>query len=126
MSDTYAVKRFLEAVSVFQTLEEKLRTDLHSVDGKKIDAVLIDLRAAIPGLEGEELGRALVFKAYATLWRYMTELTEKSLLENIGKPVDSRLVEALDDARRGRNLLRAASDFKWAEATVKQLEGYMQ
>jgi hypothetical protein len=111
---------------VLVVLEGELRKDLHSVDGKKIDAVLIDPRAAIPGLEGEALGRALVFKAYVTHWRYLTELSEKSILEMIGAPVEPRLIEALDEARRGRDLLRTASDFKWAEATVKQLEEYMR
>lgn len=126
MSDAYAVQRFEEAVGAFRALETKLREDLHSSqDAKKVDAVLIDLGAAIPGLDGEDLGRALVFKAYATHWRIMTELGRKSVFDVINAPVDPRLVEALEEARKGQALLRAPEDIQWAEATVRQLEEYM-
>jgi hypothetical protein len=126
MSDAYAVDRFMQAAHAFQALEAKLREDTQGVDPKKIDAVLIDLHAAIPGLDGEDLGRALVFKAYVTHWRFLTELGKKNVFDVIGAPVDPRLVEALDEARRGRVLLRTANDIKWAEETVKHLEEYMR
>ena len=124
MSDTYAVDRFMQAVHAFQPLEVTLREDTQKVDKERIDEVLIDLRAAIPGLDGEDLGRALVFKAYVTHWRFLTELDKKSVFDVIGAPIDPMLIEALDEARRGRGLLRTASDVKWAESTVMKLEEY--
>ncbi len=126
MSDAYAIDRFQEAVERFCKLEEKLREKISSVDPKKIDAVLIDLSAAIPGLSGEDLGRALVFKAYAFHWRFLTELGKKSMFEVLDVPVDPRLVESLAEARKGRELLRTPHDLKWAEETVHQLEEYMR
>ena len=125
MSDAHATQRFQEAVQAFRGLEEKLRGKISSVAPKKIDAVLIDLAAAIPGLTGEDLGRAMVFKAYVFHWRYLTELSKKVLF-NVDAPVDPRLTEALEEARKGRELLRAPGDLKWAEATVEQLEEYQR
>jgi hypothetical protein len=124
MSDAYAVRRFLDAVGVFRGMEDRLREDWNSVDGKKIDAVVIDLDAAIPGLDGEDLGRALVFKAYAMHWRYLTELGKKNIFEVIDAPMDPRLVEALAAARKGRALLKTPNDIKWADATVQKLVEY--
>jgi len=127
MSDAYASERFREALHIFQALEAKLRKNLQGVEGKEIEAVLIDLRAAIPGLDGEELGRALVFKAYVTLWLNTTEMVKRRrFLYDPSAPVAPRLIEALGDARRGRGLLRDGDDTKWADATIEKLEGYAQ
>ena len=127
MSDAYAVQRFMDATKSFQTLEPALRERAGGVDGKKIDAVLIDLDAAIPGLDGEDLGRALVFKAYAVHWQYLTELgKKKSIFDVIGSDVDPRLVAALADARKGEQLLETSTDKTWAASTIQQIEEYMR
>lgn len=126
MSDAFASQRFNDAVQAFQALEDALRSRAGSVDGRKIDAVLIDLEAAIPGLDGQDLGRALVFKAYATHWRYLTELQKKNIFEVIDEGVDPRLKQALADARQGEQLLTDAGDRAWAASTIQQLEEYMR
>lgn len=124
MSDAFAVQRFSDAVQAFRALEDSLRSRAGSVDGKKIDAVLIDLQAAIPGLDGQDLGRALVFKAYATRWRYLTELHKKNIFQVIDEGVDPRLTQALADAQEGERLLTTASDRAWAASTIQQLNEY--
>ena len=126
MSDAYAFQRFSDAVQAFRALEDALRSGAGSVDGRKIDAVLIDLQAAIPGLDGEDLGRALVFKAYATHWRYLTELDKKNIFEVIEEGVDPRLKVALADAKQGEQLLTDVGDRAWAASTIQQLEEYMR
>lgn len=126
MSDVYAARRFQDAVRTLQALEGKLRAPGRTVDPKEIDAVLIDLAAAIPGLTDEDLGRALVLKAYAYHWRFTIELEEKSVFDVIGAPVDPGITRALEDARKGRKLLRTPEDVEWANATVTQLEEYQR
>lgn len=126
MSDAYAVQRFSDAVQAFRVLEDALRSRAGSVDGKKIDAVLIDLQAAIAGLDGQDLGRALVFKAYATHWRYLTELQRKNIFEVIEEGVDPRLTQALADAQQGEQLLTDAGDRAWAASIIQQLKAYMR
>ena len=107
-------------------LEDALRSRAGSVDGKKIDAVLIDLQAAIAGLDGQDLGRALVFKAYATHWRYLTGLQRKNIFEVIEEGVDPRLTQALADAQQGEQLLTDAGDRAWAASMIQQLKAYMR
>jgi hypothetical protein len=129
MSDAYARDRFMEAAGRLHRLEPELRERPGAVDAKKVDAALIDLNAAIQGLDGEDLGRALVLKAYATQWRYLVELGQKKSIFEVlkeGKPgADPRLVEALADAKKGQALLQTPGDKQWAASTVT-LEGYMR
>ncbi|MDF3016108.1 MAG: hypothetical protein K0R44_1333 [Thermomicrobiales bacterium] len=48
-----------------QPLEPALQAGDANLDPLTIEEIVIDLDAAIPGLTGEDLGRALVFKRYA-------------------------------------------------------------
>jgi hypothetical protein len=115
MSDAYARDRFMEAAGRLHRPEPELRERPGAVDAKKVDAALIDLNAAIQGLDGQ--------------WRYLVELGQKKSIFEVlkeGKPgADPRLVEALADAKKGQALLQTPGDKQWAASTVT-LEGYMR
>ena len=123
MSDAYATQRFHEGLRAFQALEAPLREGLgRGVDAKKIDAVLIDLDAALPGLDGQERGRALFFKAYVLDWRRIVEFSGKSVFEAIETPPDPRIDLALEALRQGRALLQDPDDIARADDLAKRLE----
>jgi hypothetical protein len=131
MSNRDAQERFVNAAKTFHGLEPALQAGGPNVDPLTIEEVVSDLDAAIPGLTGEDLGRALVFKGYALLWRRIVEIrsdvrrAELAMLR--GEKADSRLAAALEGAIRGRELLQAhgtEKDRRWADDVVNKLKGY--
>jgi hypothetical protein len=123
MSDAYATRRFHEALRAFQALESPLRESLgRGVDARKIDAVLIDLDAALPGLDGEERGRALIFKGYVLQWRHIVESSSLSIFDAIDAPPDPRIEQALEAVRQGRALLQDPDDVARADELTRRLE----
>jgi hypothetical protein len=127
MSDAYATRRFHEALRSFQALEAPLREGYgRGVDARRIDAVLIDLEAALPGLDGEERGRALMFKGYVLHWRHIVDWSGKSVFEAMEAPPDPRIEQAVESLRQGRVLLQDPDDISRADDLMKRLEAERQ
>ena len=123
MSDAYATRRFREARRAFQVLEAPLREGMgRGVDARKIESVLIDLDAALPGLDGEELGRALVFKGYVLEWRHLVASSSMNIMDVIDAPPDPRIDQALEAVTKGRALLHDPGDIAHADELTRRLE----
>jgi hypothetical protein len=116
-----ANERFLEAVKSFQKLEKAARSGSAGADEKSFRKVIIDLDAAIPGLEGLHLGRAMLLKAQSLWWIYFLGLNEKNIFGIINNPEKKNqlLAESHELALKGKNILvnHNASDreISWAD-----------
>lgn len=126
MGNKDAEQRFSEAVKSFWIADDKARGDLGNIDTKAFQMVIIDIDAAIPGLSGVMLGRALVLKAACFHWLYLEKLS-KVLLFDVDEPPDPLLEEGLSYALRGRKILEelgCTEDIPRANDVVEKLGGH--
>lgn len=123
MGNKDAEQRFFEAVKSFRIADDKARGDLGNIDTKAFQMVIIDLDAAIPGLSGVILGRALVLKAACFYWLHLEKLS-KVLVFDVYELPDPLLEEGLSYALRGRKILEelgSTVDLPWANGVVENL-----
>lgn len=122
MGDRDAEERFFEAVNNFRTADEKARSDF-KIDEQAFQMVIIDLDAAIPGLTGVTLGRALVLRAGCLYWLHLAKLSRARFFD-VTAPRDPLLTEGLAYALKGRKILEeagSARDLAWADDLVEKL-----
>lgn len=124
-----AKQKFSEAVNTYKVADEKAKSGgLNKIDARTFKMVIIDLDAAIPGLTGIMLGRALLLKACCLYWLHLDKLTKhQSILSVVEAPPDPLLKEGLSCAMRGRKILEehgSKVDLPWANDTVNKLRGH--
>jgi hypothetical protein len=120
-----AEERFIDAVRAFQQAEEAARANAANTPPAAFQRVIIDLDAALPGLDGLSKGRALVLKAQALWWQYFVRLSQNApKLYDPSAPADPLLAESHLVAVEGRKLLQRLkapqSDLAWADDLVKK------
>ena len=125
---TAAEERFMDAVRAFQRAEEQSRANSRNITPKVFQRVVIDLDAALPGLEGLTKGRATLLKAQAMWWQYFVGLSQNPpKFFDPSAPTDPLLTESHRVAIAGRELLQQLkapqSDLDWADDLVKKTEG---
>lgn len=125
MGNGDAEERFREAAKSFMAADEKARSGhLGDIDEQAFQMVLLDLDAAIPGLAGVMLGRALVLKAACFYWLHLAKISKVSVFDVIGAPPDPLLKEGLSYAIKGRNILKelgSSADIPWANDIASKL-----
>jgi hypothetical protein len=125
MSHPDAEEKFREAASALADIDKIIRTEgICSIVPRELQGVSIDLDAAIPGLTGVMLGRALVLKAHVLYLLHFA--TDKSLVFDVTAPLDPMLQEGLAYALKGREMLEALGDAKsldWAYDVIDKLGG---
>lgn len=119
---TDAEERFFEAVQTFKQAEEAARADVGNIDEKAFRRAILDLDAAIPGLEGLQRGRATVLKGQSLWWISFSKLSGKVLFE-VGAE-DPERTEAHRLAVEGLTILEQNDapnhDLAWAQDLVKK------
>jgi hypothetical protein len=127
MGNFDAEQKFFEATKTFKIAEEKARK--FNIDANKFRMVVIDLDAAIPGLDGIMLGRALLLKAYCLYWLYLDKISKnKSILDAVMAPTDPLIKEGLSYAMKGLEILEkhgSTVDFPWANGLINELKEYI-
>ena len=126
MGNMDAVDKFFEAVGAFKLADESARAgNLKNIDARTFRSIIIDFDAAIPGLEDENLGRALLLKATCFYWLYLSELAHKrSVLFDVDAPPNPLRVEGLSYALKGRDILQKlgrTKELPWANDIVSKL-----
>jgi len=126
MGNMDAKEKYFEAFNVFRVTEEKARA--RTIDANKFQMVIIDLEAAIPGLDGIMLGRALLLKACCLHWLHLDKIRKyKTIFDACTTPPDPLLKEGFSCALRGREILeklRSTVDLPWANDIVNKLKDY--
>jgi hypothetical protein len=129
MSAKDAEDRFIEAVHAFKDADEKARKDMkRGVNKKVFQLVLIDLDAAIPGLEGRMLGHAYGFKASCYDWIRTAEVMEAAKGSRLFDVYASRKsptrAAGLSAAKKARSILAKIpnEDLGWIEDLIEQLK----
>jgi hypothetical protein len=125
LGDAEAEEKFRDAVEEYQAAEQKALERENNPERFKL--IIIDLDAAIPGLDGVILGRALLIKASCFYWLYLLKTRSyKSIFEAANAPdPDPMLKEGLPYALEGRELLQklgSTSDIPWANDIVKKMK----
>ena len=127
MGSKDAEDRFFEAVRNFRIADDKARNGgPSSIDAQAFKMAEIDLDAAIPGLSGVMLGRALLLKADCLYRQYLAGLDKVSIFEVIAS-VDPLLKEGHTCALKGRKILEelgSTVDLPWANDIVSRLGDY--
>lgn len=130
MANTHAREKFFEAVNTFRSADDQARSGgLDKIDAQAFQMVIIDLDAAIPGLTGAMLGRALVIKGQCIYWLHLDNLVKsgkESGLLDVDTLPDPRLKEGLSCAMKGRNILEElgnTAELPWANDVVNKLSG---
>ena len=128
MGNIDAEQKFFEAVKTYRVSDEKAKSSgLNEIDVRIFQMVIIDLDAAIPGLMGVMLGRALLLKASCFHWLHLDKLIKhQSILSVVHAPPDPLLKEGLSYAIRGRKILEelgAKAELPWANDIVDKLGG---
>jgi hypothetical protein len=117
-----AEERFMEAVQAFKKAEDAARAELGNIDEKAFRRAIIDLDAAIPGLEGLQLGRAMVLKGQALWWISFAKQSGKILFDVEAE--NPERAEAHQLAVEGLALLEqndaAEHDMSWANDLVEK------
>lgn len=124
MGDADAEDKFFEAVEEYKTAEKKARERENNPERFRL--IIIDLDAAIPGLDGVTLGRALLLKASCFYWLYLLKTrSHKDIFEAANAPEpDTMLKEGLPYALKGRELLQklgSTVDLPWANDIVRKM-----
>lgn len=132
MGNKDAENRFFEAVNSFRSAEQMARANMSEIDQRAFKMVLIDLDAALPGLDGVMRGRALLLKAASQHWLYFAQVSAYEsvfalMKDTEGKArLESLREEGLSWALQGREVvaeLGASSDLDWANDLVSKLKG---
>jgi hypothetical protein len=131
MGNRDAEAKFLEAVSSFRLAEEAAQADWSQIDQRAFKMVVIDLDAALPGLDGVTRGRALLLKAASLHWLYVGRVSAYDsvfamLDDTKGQAqLESLREEALSWALQGREVVAESgtpSDLAWADDLVSKLQ----
>lgn len=124
MSNRDAEDRFRYAVKAFKKADDQARTGYTHIDVQAFKMVIIDLDAAIPGLDGEKLGAALVFKAHCLYWLFRADM-HTSRFFDVDKAANSPLrKDGLALALKGRQILQdlgSTQSVAWADDLIKFL-----
>jgi len=126
MSNDDAKERFFDALDTFTKLDKSARSSSSKIDDKSFKKVIIDLDAAIPGLEGANLGRAILLKALSLYWIYYKGLSKKNIFEIINNPIekDPILMESHELSLKGKSILVKSNapdnDIKWADDLIRK------
>lgn len=119
-----AEERYFLAGRALQKAEEAARSDVRPGNRNDFQKAVIDLDAAIPGLEGLSLARAKLLKAHALWWMYFLGL--KGKFYDPTQPEDPLLAESHALAVEARKLLKRckapAEDVKFADGLVAKTE----
>jgi len=122
-----AEERFFDAARAFQKVDEAARSHEEDVKEDAFKRVIIDIDAAIPGLEDLFLARAKLLKAHAIWWIYWLRLkTNTPKFFDPSMPKDPLLVESHALAIEGRKILKKLkapkADLKYADDLVAKSE----
>ncbi len=124
MANQDAEDKFRSAVQTFQKADDQARADLTKIDVPTIKMAMIDLDAAMPGLEGEMLGGAMVFKANCLYWLFTADMLTSRLFD-VDKAANSPLrKEGLSLALKGRQILHELGNtgsLSWADSLIEKL-----
>lgn len=93
---------------------------------QKFQEIIFDLDAAIPGLEGLMLGRALLVKAQCLKWIYRGSYMNREQNQSSQDTDNESLVsQGLQLALKGKELLISEgadeNDLSWADGVVKDV-----
>jgi hypothetical protein len=133
MSDSDAEARFRLGMSQLREIDRRLdEFEIDDLSTRDVDAAVADLDAAIEGLSGLALGRALLLRAHAADLRLtVTTFADAAAGKNFAdirreNDSDNRWKQAaLQDAERGRDLVAAAgetTDLDWADRLIALLK----
>ena len=127
----YAEEKLAEAAGRFIRYDTRWRQGQAGAAGEtELREILIDLDAAIPGLEGAPLGRALVLKAHALYYRWLSAVQSRKLLFYDPSAPDLRAPdrEAWEAVTRGRALLaqHEPDSLSIADAVADLLRPYFE
>src|SRR6266700_2317109 len=122
-----AEERFFLAGRALEKAEQAARSDLQAGNPNDFKKAVIDLDAAIPGLEGLSLARAKLLKAHALWWMYFLGLrTNHPKFYDPTQPEDPLLAESHALAVEGRKLLKRfkapSEDLEFADDLVAKTE----
>jgi hypothetical protein len=119
-----AEEKFREAAMAFKQLDDKFRAEgIGAISANDMQAILIDLDAAIPGLTELMLGRALVLKGDLFFRMHLFSLRNQRLYDpDAPTPL---LDEGLPHAKKGLGLLEkhgaSPRDLAWATSVVQKM-----
>jgi hypothetical protein len=121
MSEPDAHDRFMQAARAHEVADGKGRTGA-APDKRAFQLILIDLEAAIPGLDGFDLGRAYGLVASCHHWLYLAALREMPFFDVHAPPNPNRKA-GLAAAEKARKLLAKAPkhDRKWIDSLLERL-----
>ena len=131
MGNSDAEAKFFEALNSFRLAEEAARANWSQIDQRAFKMVVIDLDAALPGLDGVTRGRALLLKAASLHWLYVGQVSAYDsvfamLNDTEGQAqLESVRKEALSWALQGREVVAESgtpSDLAWADDLVSKLQ----
>lgn len=130
MGSRDAETKFSDAENSYILAEQAARGDMSQIDQRAFKMVVIDLDAALPGLDGVRRGRALLLKAASLYWLYEGRMSEYDSMFAVLKDAEGRaqlqsqLEEASSWALEGREILAeigTPSELAWADDLVSLL-----
>ena len=131
MGNTNAEAKFFDAVNSFRFAEQAARANMNQIDQRAFKMVVIDLDAALPGLDDVTRGRALLLKAASLHWLYVSQLSAYdsvfAMLNDIEGQAQLKSLreEALSWALQGRAVVVESgtpSDLAWADDLASKLQ----
>lgn len=131
MGNTDAEAKFFDAVNSFRFAEQAARANMSQIYQRAFNMVVIDLDAALPGLDGVTRGWALLLKAASLHWLYVGQFSAYDsvfamLNDTEGQAqLKSLREEALAWALQGREVVVESgtpSDLAWADDLVSKLQ----
>ena len=122
-----AEERFFDALRAFQKADDAARSVEAGVSEDAFKRVIIDIDAAIPGLEELFLARAKLLKAHALWWLYWLQLkAQPPRFYDPTEPKDRLLIESHTLAVEGRRILKklrvSKDELKYADDLVAKAE----